>query len=153
MRVLEQTERNREATGGRRRGSSRVAGPPQEANAIFEAVVAAVAQSFEKRKGEAVANLYASICADPEVSIADALHYLRRLRDASWRQLVAVRFFEDEDRQKERELIEVATREGDATIHPTLGDELPELAPSLGFTGSKRRAVLFPIRQTYSEAE
>lgn len=107
----------------------------EEAAAVFEAVVDAAVRSFEERKGEAIAHLYASIAIDPDVSIADALLYLRRIRSASWRQLIALQFFGADDRQEERELIQVAATEGDAQIHPVLGAELSEMARSLGLLG------------------
>ncbi|HEX6666766.1 MAG TPA: hypothetical protein VF081_09250 [Solirubrobacterales bacterium] len=107
----------------------------EEAAAVFEAVVDAAARSFEEKKGEAIANFYASVAFDSSVSIPDALLYLRRIRSASWRQLVAMRFFESEERKEERELIQVPLTEGDAYIHPPLGDELSELFRALGLLG------------------
>jgi hypothetical protein len=65
----------------------------------------------------AIANFYVSITFDSSVSIPDALLYLRRLREASWRQLIALRYFADGNRSQERELIEVALTEGTAYIH------------------------------------
>lgn len=107
----------------------------EDAAAVFEAVVDAAARSFEEKKGEAIANFYASVAFDSSVSIPDALLYLRRIRSASWRQLVAMRFFEAEERREERELIQVPLSEGDAFIHPPLRDELSELFRALDLLG------------------
>jgi hypothetical protein len=106
-----------------------IADPQGEGSAeIFESVVEAAARSIEERKCDVIANLYVSIAFDRSVSIDDALLYLRRVRASSWRQLVALRYFEDEDRRAEREMIGMAGAEGDARIHPVLGIELSELA-------------------------
>jgi hypothetical protein len=64
-----------------------------DAAALFEAVVAAAAQSAEDRKCEVIANVYASILTEPHISIDDALLYLRRIRGSSWRQLVALQCY------------------------------------------------------------
>lgn|GEM_PF-2111334 len=98
------------------------------AQAVFESVVEAAARSIEEKKCDLIANFYASVAFDNTIPIDDALLYLRRIRAASWRQLVALRYVEDEARTKERELIGVAGAEGDASIHPALGTELSELA-------------------------
>jgi hypothetical protein len=103
-------------------------GDNESAVALFESIVEAAAESAEERKCEVIANLYASVAFEPAVSIEDALLYLRRVRECSWRQLVALRYVEDEDRQQEREAIGAAGTEGDARIHPALGAELSELA-------------------------
>lgn len=108
------------------------------AMALFESVIEAAAESAEERKCELISNLYASVAFDPSVSIEDALLYLRRVRDCSWRQLVALRYVEAEDRQEEREAIGVDGAEGDARIHPALAAELSELA---------RRQEMFGIGQ------
>lgn len=98
------------------------------ARAVFESVVEAAARSVEEKKCDLVANFYASVAIDPEIPIDDALLYLRRIKAASWRQLVALRYFEDESRREERELIGAAGGEGEARIHAALGIELSELA-------------------------
>jgi hypothetical protein len=98
------------------------------AQAVFESVVEAAARSIEEKKCDLIANFYASVAFDRTIPIDDALLYLRRVRAASWRQLVALRYVEDETRTRERELIGVAGAEGDASIHPALGIELSELA-------------------------
>lgn len=95
---------------------------------VFESVIDAAARSIEEKKCDLIANVYASITVDPAISVDDALLYLRRIRAASWRQLVALRYFEDKQRIRERELIGVAGSEGEARIHPALGVELSELA-------------------------
>lgn len=106
-----------------------VADPQSEgAAALFESIVEAAARSLEDKKCDAIANLYSSIVFDTDVSIDDALLYVRRIRAASWRQLVALRYFEDESRVQERELIGAEGKEGVARIHPALGIELSELA-------------------------
>jgi len=95
---------------------------------LFEAVVEAAARSAEEKKCDLIANFYASVAFDASISIDDALLYLRRIRAASWRQLAALRYFEDEARMRERELVGAAGAEGDARIHPALGIELSEAA-------------------------
>jgi hypothetical protein len=98
------------------------------ARSLFESVVEAAAESSEEKKCLLIANFYANVGTDETVSIDDALLYLRRIRAASWRQLVALRYFEDDRRAEERELIGAAGAEGDAVIHFALGIELSELA-------------------------
>jgi hypothetical protein len=107
----------------------------QGAKEIFEAVVDAAARSIEERKCQVIANLYSSIAFDPDIGISDGLLYLRRVRDASWRQLVALRYLEAPERQEEREMIGVAGSEGTARIHPALGVELSEAGRSLELIG------------------
>jgi hypothetical protein len=51
--------------------------------ALFEEVVEAAAKDSDERKGIVIGNLYASIVFDPEVSIDDALLFVRRVRVAS----------------------------------------------------------------------
>jgi hypothetical protein len=99
-----------------------------EARSLFESVVEAAAESSEEKKCKLIANFYANVALDQGVSIDDALLYLRRIRAASWRQLVALRYFEDDRRTDERELIGAKGSEGTAIIHPALGIELSELA-------------------------
>lgn len=98
------------------------------AQAVFESIVEAAARSIEEKKCDLIANFYASVAFDKTIAIDGALLYLRRIRAASWRQLVALRYVEDETRTQERELIGAAGAEGDASIHPALGIELSELA-------------------------
>jgi hypothetical protein len=98
------------------------------ARSLFESFVEAAAESVEEKKCRLIANFYAKVATDERVSIDDALLYLRRIRAASWRQLVALRYFEDPGRSEERELIGAAGNEGDAVIHAALGIELSELA-------------------------
>ncbi|HEV2791179.1 MAG TPA: hypothetical protein VGV69_07765, partial [Solirubrobacterales bacterium] len=105
------------------------------ARTIFETVVDAAARSIEEKKCAVIANIYASVAFDPTVSVSDALLYVRRVRDASWRQLVALRYFEVPERQEERELIGVAGAEGEARISPALGVELSEAGRGLELIG------------------
>jgi hypothetical protein len=72
---------------------------------LFEAVVEAAAQSIEERKCEVIANVYSAVAFDPTISIEDALHYIGRIRDCSWRQLTVVQYLLDEDRSQERAAI------------------------------------------------
>jgi hypothetical protein len=126
---------------GRRRSRGDTArediGDPEseEAAALLELVVEAAARSAERRKCRVIANVYASIAFEPAVSATDAMLYLRRVRDASWRQLVALRYCEDPERKRERALIGVAGDEGDARIHPALSAELSEAARALELIG------------------
>jgi hypothetical protein len=107
---------------------------PQAAE-LFESVVEAAARSIEEKKCDLIANFYASVAFDDQVSVSDALLYLRRIRASSWRQLVALRYFEDDSRAEERELIGAAGGEGEARIHAALGTELSELGRSLELIG------------------
>lgn len=107
----------------------------EDAAAVFESVVDAAARSFEGKKAEAIANFYAEVAFDESVSVADALLYLRRIRDCSWRQLRALCFFASEKHREERELIQVPLVEGDAHIHPAFDDELSEMLRALGLLG------------------
>lgn len=102
---------------------------------IFESVIEAAARSIEEKKCDMIANFYASVVFDSAVSPQDALLYLRRIRAASWRQLVALRYFEDEARERERQMIAVAGDEGEARIHPALEAELSEAARTLELIG------------------
>ncbi|HSS43476.1 MAG TPA: hypothetical protein VLK37_13115 [Solirubrobacterales bacterium] len=113
-----------------------IADPDSEgAKTVFESVVDAAAHSIEERKCEVIANLYTSIAFDASVSISNALLYVKRVREASWRQIVALRYFEDPDRRQERDQIGVAGEEGDVRIHPVLSVELAEAARSLELIG------------------
>lgn len=107
----------------------------EDAASVFEAVVDAAALSFEEKKAKAIANFYAEVAFDKSVSVADALLYLRRIRGASWRELLALCFFASGERREERELIQVPLAEGDAHIHPALEDELSEMLRALGLLG------------------
>lgn len=98
------------------------------AQAVFESVVEAAARSIEEKKCDLIAHFYASVAFDRAIPIDDVLLYLRRIGAASWRQLAALRYVEDETRIQERELIGAAGAEGEAIIHPALGIELSELA-------------------------
>lgn len=96
----------------------------------------AAVESSEEQKCKLIANFYASVALDPSVSVDDALLYLRRIRAASWRQLVALRYFESEKRNAQREVIAVEGFEGAVVLHLALGIELSELAGrGLGFVG------------------
>jgi hypothetical protein len=102
---------------------------------VFESVIETAARSVEERKCDLIANLYAAVAFDPTVSPEDALLYLRRIRVASWRQLVALRYFEDERREEERRIIAADGDEGAARIHPSLEAELSEAARTLELIG------------------
>lgn len=117
----------REASGEKVRGD--LADENNEtAVALFESIVEAAAESAEERKCDVIASLYASIAFEPAIAIEDAFLYLHRVRECSWRQLVALRYIEAEDRHQERDAIGAAGAEGEARIHPALGAELSELA-------------------------
>lgn len=105
------------------------------ARSVFEAVIEAAARSDEEKKCDLIANFYASVAFDPAVSPADALLYLGRIRAASWRQLVAMRYFEDESRKQERQMIGAAGAEGEARVHPALEAELSEAARTIELIG------------------
>jgi hypothetical protein len=106
-----------------------------DAAALFEAVVVAAADSAEDRKCAVVANLYASLAFDTTSSIDDALLYVRRIRDASWRQLVALQYLKADSRSDERESAAVRGDEGEAKASATLAAEMEELAETLGLIG------------------
>lgn len=130
---------NREVSQRQQEGSEVrpeiVDGNSPEAIALLETVVEAAARSIEEKKAAVVGNMYASIAFDDDVSISDALLYVRRVREASWRQLVALRYFEVEDRLEERQAIGVAGGEGSVRIHPALGVELAEVGRGLELIG------------------
>lgn len=107
-----------------------------DAAALFEAVVAAAADSAEDRKCTVLAYLYASLAFDTTSSIDDALLYVRRIRDASWRQLVALQYLADDSRAGERELAAVKGGEGDAKAAAPMAAEMEELAETLGLVGA-----------------
>jgi hypothetical protein len=98
------------------------------ARSLFESVIEAAAESGEEKKCDVIANFYANVATDEMESVDDALLYLRRIRAASWRQLVSLRYFEDPERAQERELIGADGSEGEAIIRPALAIELSELA-------------------------
>jgi hypothetical protein len=54
-------------------------------------VIDAAARGIEEKKRDLLANVHASVAVDPAISVDDALLYPRRIRAASWRQLVALR--------------------------------------------------------------
>jgi hypothetical protein len=102
----------------------------EDAVAVFEAVVEVAARSNEERKCEVIANLYASVAFDDSVSIGDALLYVRRVRDASWRQLVAVHYFDQ--RAQAGKGVDVVTSRQVMRGQPALGAELNALRETLG---------------------
>jgi hypothetical protein len=106
-----------------------------DAAALFEAVVAAAADSAEDRKCAVLANIYASLAFDSEMTIDDALLCIRRVRDASWRQLVCLAYLAAEDRQEERELAAIRGDEGEAIARSLPAAEMVELAEALGLVG------------------
>lgn len=106
-----------------------------DAAALFEAVVAAAADSAEDRKCAVIANIYASLAFDAEPTIDDALLFIRRVREASWRQLVCLAYIGDEGRREERELAAVRGNEGQAVARSLLAAEMVELAEALGLVG------------------
>lgn len=110
----------------------------EQALAIFETVVDAAARSIEAKKCRVISAIYASIVLDDEISPEDGLLYLRRVREASWRQLVALRYCEDAEREEERERIGAAGGEGDIRISPVLSMELSEASRSLELIGIRQ---------------
>jgi hypothetical protein len=106
-----------------------------DAAALFEAFIDAAVDSAEDRKCVVLANLYASLAFDGSASIDDALLYVKRVRDASWRQLVALQYLADESRTNERELAGVKGEEGDAKAAAPMAAEMEELAETLGLVG------------------
>ncbi len=106
-----------------------------DAAALFEAVIAAAADSAEDRKCAVLANVYASLAFDPTPSIDDALLYVRRVRDASWRQLVSLQYLADDSRSEERELAAVEGEEGNAKASAPIAAEMEGLAETLGLVG------------------
>lgn len=120
-----------------------IADPQSEhAVAIFEAVVDAAARSSEKRKCEVIANLYASVAFDDSVGVGDVLLYVRRVRDASWRQLVAVQFFHD--REHVAKGVDIVAARRAIRAQPALGTELTALRDALDLLsfGEEREEVL-----------
>jgi hypothetical protein len=114
----------------------------EHAAAIFEAVVDAAARSNEERKCEVIANLYTSVAFDDSVDVGDVLLYVNRVRGASWRQLVAVRFFDD--RLQAGKGVDVVAARKTIRAQPALGAELTELRENLGLLafGEEREEVL-----------
>jgi len=100
----------------------------EDAAVLFEAMVDAAADSIEQRRCRVIANVYASVAFDPDVSIPDALLYVSRIRACSWRQLVALQYLVAEDRARDREHVVVLGNEGDVDIAPVLSAEFSELA-------------------------
>jgi hypothetical protein len=82
-----------------------------------------------------LANVYASLAFDPTPSIDDALLYVRRVRDASWRQLVSLQYLADDSRSEERELAAVEGEEGNSRASVPVAAEMEELAETLGLVG------------------
>lgn len=107
---------------------------------VFEAVIEAVARSAEDRKCVVIANALVSIAFAPAISIDDALLYVRRIRDSSWRQLVTLQYLQADDRADERRRIasrdEEGNQEGLDEIAPALSAELSELAGTLELIGA-----------------
>lgn len=109
----------------------------EDALALFGSVIEAAARSAEDRKCIAIANAYTSIAFDPEISIEDALLLVRRIKDASWRQLVALVYLSAEDRAHERFKLFNAGTGGEVEIRPALIAELTEMSETLGLVGLK----------------
>jgi hypothetical protein len=107
----------------------------ESAAALFESVVVAAADDADDRKCKVLANVYASLAFDPAPTLDDALLYVRRIREASWRQLVALSYLADPDRAEERELAASAGNEGGVRARASMAAEMIELAEALGLVG------------------
>lgn len=111
-----------------------------EAGVLFEAVVDAAAQAFDERKCAVIANVYAAAAFEPGISPSDALLYVKRIREASWRQLVVLQYLLDDRRSEER--FQIAQRDGRRNVTEprrrpaALMAELAELGGTLELIGS-----------------
>jgi hypothetical protein len=114
---------------------------------LLEGVLRGAIEAERTQKAAAIANVAATVSFDDTLSGADALRYIRLIREASWRQLCALVYFDDETLAEERQLHAARGSEGDAQIKPTLEAELSEMARLLeliGFRDSKTEAVNNP---------
>ena len=102
---------------------------------ILQGILRAAIDAQEARKCEVIANLGASIAVDTSISYGDALRLLRLVRDLSWRQLVALAYFEDEARETERVQLGARGEEGDFRLPHVLQAELSEMARTLELIG------------------
>jgi hypothetical protein len=95
----------------------------EKSMALFELVVEAAARSAEDKKCEVIRNTYVSIAVDPAISTDDALLYVQRIRDSSWRQLVILQGL-------------LTGNVGSTEItSPALAAEVTQLAETLGLIG------------------
>lgn len=102
---------------------------------VLEGVFRGAIEAERTQKAAAVGNLATAVAFEEEISGADALRYIRLIREASWRQLCALTYLADESLAAEREAIAVKGAEGDAQIKPVLEAELSEMARSLELIG------------------
>jgi hypothetical protein len=114
---------------------------------LLEGVLRGAIEAEREQKAAAIGNVAAAVAFDETLSGADALRYIRLIREASWRQLCALVYFTDDSSVSERELHGAKGSEGDAQIKPVLEAELSELARSLeliGFRDSSTGAINNP---------
>ncbi len=103
---------------------------PFEGTPAVEAVAAtikAAANSVEARKARLIGSLLASSQYEEDFPVGDLLRFLRLLEDLSWRQVLALAYFCDKDRQADRTLIAA----GGSKVHqirPVLETEIADLA-------------------------
>jgi hypothetical protein len=114
---------------------------------LLEGVLRGAIEAERTQKAAAIANVAVTVSFDETLSGADALRYIRLIREASWRQLCALVYFGNDSRREERELHAARASEGDAQVKPVLEAELSEMARSLeliGFRDPKTGAVNNP---------
>ena len=105
------------------------------ASESVEAAIKAAANSVEQRKGRLIGALLASAEFETELVVADLLRYLHLLEDLSWRQILALAYFAEEDDQPNRVLIAAGGANGTRQIRLGFEAELAQLAEGFDLIG------------------
>jgi hypothetical protein len=101
----------------------------------IEAMVRAATNSTERRKESLIGGLMASAPLEEGTPTADLLRFLRLLEDLSWRQIVSLSYFMDDDRQSDRAFIAAGGSKRVRQIRPVLEAELADLMEVHGLIG------------------
>jgi hypothetical protein len=110
--------------------------PGEDPEGLLEGTLLSAARSYDQKKVPFIGAFYASFAFAPDVSPLTA-HFLLRLLDRlTYRQLCALAYLADPERQTERGQIQAAGETGSRTS-PTLSAELNDLA-NQGLIGYKQ---------------
>jgi hypothetical protein len=102
---------------------------------LLEASLKAAMNSSEQVKAELIGSLLGSAVFDEQVSLDDLLRNLRLLERLSLRQVTALAYLADSDRDSNRHLLAAGGDQGTRQINPNVEAELDELGRVLGLIG------------------
>lgn len=128
LREADELISERLASGERLRADGLMSADDESSIALLEGALRSVEADVESRKVRIVAHLYCSFAFDEEISLSDCLHYLQLVSDLSWRQILALAYFADEDTVDERKTSAVIAPHADDSLAPAVAAEVSELA-------------------------